>query len=204
MTQSIEVEDLGAGSRVSKGKQRKVADIARAAAITPKAGQLLFRIAQFYKPKTMLELGTSLGIGSIYLANGMLNGQLYTIEGSPKVADIAQHNFKNLKETNITSLVGSFDDHLPNLLGKLKQVDLAFIDGNHRKEPTLRYFRQIKEYCTADSILIFDDIHWSNEMYSAWQEIQSDQDVTVSLDLFRLGIVFFRKDIAKQNVQLYF
>jgi len=201
---SVEVVDLGAGSRVDNSSERKVSQIAKSVSTPKKSGQLLFRICQHYKPKNIIELGTSLGIGTVYLANGYGDANVHTIEGSPEIAKLARANFDFLKEENIESHTGSFDEVLPQVLNRLESVDLAFIDGNHRKEPTLRYFDLLKKKKTNESIFVFDDIHWSSEMYEAWQTIAADPEVTVALDLFSLGIVFFRADIAKQQMSLYF
>ncbi|HVM88748.1 MAG TPA: class I SAM-dependent methyltransferase [Puia sp.] len=201
----IQVNDLGAGSGISKSTQRRIDDIAKHAAKNRKLAQLLFRIANYFQPKTIIELGTSLGVSSAYLAAARPASKLYTIEGSPEIAAVALKNFRSLQLSNIEPLVGNFDELLPGLLKKIRLVDLAFIDGNHRKEPTIKYFNQLAEYSTASSVLIFDDIHWSSEMEDAWNIIKISEKVTLTIDLFFLGIVFFKKDFkAKQHFIIRF
>ncbi|HLK27538.1 MAG TPA: class I SAM-dependent methyltransferase [Puia sp.] len=201
----IEVEDFGAGSSLSKTNQRKVCDIAKHAAKNKKLAQLLFRIANYYQPKSIIELGTSLGISSSYLASANPESSLITIEGSPQIAEIAKNNFQSIGLKNIQSLTGNFDDVLTDVLKNNKTIDLAFIDGNHRKEPTIKYFNQLSEHSTTSSIFIFDDIHWSKEMEEAWGIIKSSVQVTLSIDLFFIGLVFFRKDFkAKQDFTIRF
>jgi len=196
---SIEVNDLGAGSSVLKNNKRKISEIARHSLKSPKYAQLLFRLANHFHPKTILELGTSLGITTLYLALANKQAKVVTIEGSENISQRAKQNFEKLNATNIESVVGNFDDILISSLNKLCQLpttncqlDFVYFDGNHRKEPTLRYFEQCLQYAHNDSVFIFDDIHWSDEMEQAWEQIKQHSRVTLTIDLFFIGIVFFR------------
>ena len=201
----IEVEDYGAGSGISKTKNRTVKEIAKSALKPKKFGQLMFRIVDYYAPKTIIELGTSLGITSAYLASASSAASVTTMEGAPVIAQLAQKNFEQLGLKNINLILGNFDKTLPLTLNKLSPIDLAFIDGNHRKEPTLRYFEQLLQHSHDHTILIFDDIHWSNEMEAAWETIKAHERVMLSIDLFFIGIVFFRKDFkVKQHFVIRF
>lgn len=200
----IEVEDFGAGSLAVPSRQKKVSDITKSFLKSKKLAQLLFRIAIYYKPKTIIELGTSLGITSAYLAANKTS-EVITLEGSKNVAVIAENNFKKQGLQNIKIVQGNFDDTLPQLLSQVKNIDLAFVDGNHRKTPTLSYFQQFLQKSTDESIFIFDDIHWSTEMEEAWKEIQQHPMVTLTIDLFFIGLVFFNKDFkAKQHFIIRF
>lgn len=193
--QSIPVEDFGAGSSVIKTKERAVNRIAASSLKPAKFAQLLFRIVKHYQPQQILELGTSFGITTAYLAAAAPGAKVFTAEGAASVAGIARENFDMLALSNIELIEGDFRVTLPSLLERIKRVDLAFIDGNHRKEPTLDYFQQILKYSHPSTILIFDDIHWSAEMESAWETIRQDPAVTLSIDLFFIGILFFNPDI---------
>jgi len=196
----IEVEDFGAGSAVIKSNKRIVKDIANSSLKSPKFAQLLFRIVQYYKPENILELGTSFGITTAYLACGNANAKVFTCEGSSQIASIAQNNFKQLSINNTALFLGDFASTLPGLLFTNKKIDFAFIDGNHRKEPTLQYFQQLLIHSGNDTILIFDDIHWSKEMEDAWSTIQQDGAVTLTIDLFFIGIACINNDIkVKQH-----
>lgn len=195
----LEVEDLGAGSTISTAEHRTVASIAKNAAKPKKTGQLLFRMARQFQPKTIVELGTSLGITTSYLSLACPASAIFTLEGSGRIADKAGLNFHKLGLKNITLIRGNFDDKLPELLAALPSVDLAFIDGNHRQEPTERYFNQLLPKTNNDSILIFDDIHWSGEMERAWETIKAHPAVRCSIDLFSIGIVFFREEFREKQ-----
>jgi len=201
----IEVEDFGAGSLALPSKEKKINDIARSFLKSKKFAQLLFRIVKFYKPATIIELGTSLGITSAYLAKANDSSQLITLEGSVSTASVAKENFELLDLQNIQLVTGNFDETLPHILSKLKKLDLSFVDGNHRKIPTLNYFHQLISHSTQSTILIFDDIHWSKEMEEAWEEIQQHPQVTLTIDLFFIGLVFFRTDFkSKQHFIIRF
>lgn len=197
-TDEIEITDLGAGSTVNSSNRRKVADIAKNSAKGGKWGELLFRLARHFQPETMIELGTSLGIGALYQSLGNPTGNLTTFEGCPNTAAIAQEQFAKAS-VNPTIVKGNFDDTLQPYLDSIEKLDWAFIDGNHQKEPTIKYFNQCMEKCHNDSVLLFDDIYWSKGMAEAWQNIQADERVTVTLDLFQVGIVFLRKQQPKQD-----
>ena len=190
----LKVDDMGAGSLVLNFERRTISQIVRTSAKPRKYAQLLFRIAHYYHPATMVELGTSLGISSAYLALGHPAGKLITIEGAKQVSNIASDIFKQLKLQNIQPLVGNFDDLLPGVLKEMETVDLVFLDGNHRREPTLRYFRQVLEKINNNSIVIIDDIHWSSEMEEAWEEIKAEPAVHMTIDLFFMGLVFFKDE----------
>jgi predicted O-methyltransferase YrrM len=201
----IEIEDFGAGSAVMKSNKRVVKNIAASSLKPKKFAQLLFRIVQYYKPATVLELGTSLGITTSYLANGNKNATVYTCEGSSAIASIAKNSFEALQIKNIELTEGDFAKTLSPLLNKTGKVNFAFIDGNHKKEPTAEYFSKLLNFSTHSTILIFDDIHWSEEMEAAWEQIKNHPAVTLTVDLFFIGLVFINPDFkVKQHFVIRF
>lgn len=201
---TIRVTDLGAGSKVSSSEIRRVSEIARYAGKPEKYGQLLFRLANHFKPASMLELGTSLGISTLYQASARRNARMITIEGCPETAKIARENISKLKLENVELITGDFDEVLPAALKKLERIDYAFFDGNHRKAPTLKYFEEALAFAHNDSVFIFDDIHWSAEMEEAWEAIKAHPRVTVTVDLFFMGLVFFRKEQREEHFVVRF
>ncbi len=199
----IEVEDFGAGSGSIKSNRRAVKAIAKSSLKPKKYAQLLFRMVKYYQPEVLLELGTSLGITTAYLASGNRAAKVFTCEGSKNIADIAKNNFKHLGLQNVTLLQGAFQETLPPLLAAVKKIDFAFIDGNHRKIPTLQYFEQLLAVAENNSILVFDDIHWSEEMEAAWAIILQHPAVTISIDLFFIGIIYLNQDVkVKQHFKI--
>lgn len=190
----INVPDFGAGSRMQLNNKRKISAIARSSLKPKKYSQLLFRIVHYYKPATIIELGTSLGITTSYLSFANPSAKIITMEGAHEVATIAKNNFNQLYLSNIKIIEGNFDETLPPVINQLSNIDFAFIDGNHRKQPTLNYFQQLLNKTNESGIFIFDDIHWSEEMEEAWNEIKQHPSVTLTIDLFFIGIIFFRKE----------
>lgn len=195
----IEVLDLGAGSTQLSSKLRRVSDIARTSLSPRKYARLLHNITQLYKPQTILELGTSLGVSAAYLASGNPAARCLTLEGAPSIAAIARKTFSFCNLPQVELIEGNFEHTLPLALEKLQHVEFAFIDGNHQEKATLDYFYKILPYCTEKSVLVFDDICWSKGMYAAWQKICEHQQVSISINLCKLGIVFLRKGVVKQN-----
>jgi predicted O-methyltransferase YrrM len=178
-----------------------------------------------FKPLKIIELGTSLGVSTLYITEGVpRDAKVYTLEGSPDIARLARKHvdwfYDTFKKTGLRlndpavldyeryalSLnadyeknkihikEGRFEDILPDILKDLGGLDMAFIDGNHRKEPTLQYFNQCLQHANANTVLIFDDIHWSEEMEQAWESIKATPSVKLTLDLFWCGIAFFRNE----------
>jgi predicted O-methyltransferase YrrM len=202
----IKMSDLGAGAGDIPWCHRivPVKKVVKRSCVKPAYGQLLFRMARHFRPAVMVELGTSLGMSTIYLAMGNPQGQITTIEGCQETAAFAGKNFELLGLSNVRQVIGSFEDILPGLLQKLGKVDLFFIDGNHRKKPFLQYFYQCLQHIHDDSVLILDDIHWSGEMEEAWKEIRNHPSVTITIDLFRMGLVFFKEGLSKEDFILHF
>lgn len=200
----LTVTDLGAGSRTGAASTRKVADIAATAAKPAKYAQLLFRLVNYFQPHTVLELGTSLGLTTSYLALARRQAQVITFEGCPGIAAEAGATFRQLKLKNIRQVPGHLDQTLPDTLRQLPAVDFVYFDGNHRYEPTMRYFEACLAKRTEDSVFVIDDIYWSAEMLRAWRDICRHPEVTLTIDLFQLGLVFFRRKQPKQHFSLFY
>ena len=196
---SIQVTDLGAGSKVNNDQTKKISDIARNALKPRRLAQLLYRLAADLKPLNIIELGTCLGITTVYLQNASPKAKVYSLEGSPETAAVALETFQKAGLTNIAEITGNFDDTLPGVIKELDQLDFVFVDGNHQRDATIKYF----EWCLAkvheDTMLIFDDIYWSEGMKEAWSVIKAHPRVTVTVDLFWIGLVFFKKGQAKED-----
>lgn len=187
----LQIEDHGAGSMVDRSALRSIGHIARHGAINDRQGRYLFRMAHLYHPQLILELGTSLGISTLYLALADSRQQVITVEGSPEIAERAAETFYQLRLKNISLVQDTFDQALSLLLKEKPRLDLVYLDGDHRKGSSTRYFNQLLSHFHDQSILILADIYWSEEMYEAWQEIKNHPKVSVALDLFDFGILFF-------------
>ncbi len=200
--QTIRVNDMGAGSRVLDQPVRRIADIARSALKPARQAELLYRLCRYMQAETVLELGTCFGISTLYLADGVVDGRVHTIEGCPQTYRIALHHFEQMKAANVFPVLGSFQRCLPELLPQLDRIDLAFLDGHHAKEPTLDYFEQCLPKAHNDTVFVFDDIHWSAGMEEAWRRIKAHPRVTVTVDLYTMGLVFLRSEQRKEHFTL--
>jgi predicted O-methyltransferase YrrM len=196
---TLSVEDFGAGSRVTGTKQRPVKQIARTSLKPQKYSQLLNRMVAYYQPQTILEIGTSLGLTTCYLAKARPGSPVITMEGAVEIAAVARRNFQKLGISNIEIITGNFDETLTSALSGLQAVDFAFIDGNHRYEPTIRYFEQILKKSNNNTIIVLDDIYWSKEMEQAWEWVKNHGHVRLTIDLFAIGIVVLRPEIIHRQ-----
>lgn len=196
---TIEVTDFGAGSRVFKSNTRQVSKIAQTAGITPKRAELLYRIVRYFQPETILEIGTSLGLATSALSLGNPNSKITTLEGCPQTSGIAQKQFAKFKLNNIETVVTEFTTHFKNYQLSTVSYQLIYFDGNHSKQATLDYFELLLPTITNETVWIFDDIHWSEGMEEAWKIIKNHPKVTVTIDTFQWGLVFFRYEQEKEH-----
>jgi predicted O-methyltransferase YrrM len=193
----VDLFEMGAGSRAGAKKQRSVSSLVKLASKPPRVAKLLFRIVHYYKPTCILELGTSLGLSTAIFSQANPKAIIHTVEGMPSLASRAKMQFSQWGLTNCEVHQGSFEDLLQPLLSRIPTPELVYVDGNHRKEPTIRYFHSLLEKLSFDGIIIFDDIHWSAEMEEAWELIKQDCRVRCTIDLFHFGIVLLREDFIE-------
>ena len=196
---SIEVTDFGVGSRVFKSNTRAINQIARNAGISKKRAELLFRITNYFQPESILEIGTSLGLATSALSLGNVKSKITTLEGCPNTLHVAQKQFEEFGFKNITSINTEFSSYLKNYQLAIINYQLIYFDGNHSKQATLDYFELLLPTTTNETVWIFDDIHWSKGMEAAWEIIKSHPNVTVSIDTFQWGLVFFRTEQPKEH-----
>lgn len=196
---TIEVTDFGAGSRVFKSNTRAINQVAQNAGISTKRAELLFRITNYIKPESVLEIGTSLGLATAALSLGNPKAKITTLEGCPETSSVAKKQFDEFGLENINSEVTEFSSYLKNSQLPASSFQLIYFDGNHSKAATLQYFELLLPTITNDSVWIFDDIHWAQGMEEAWETIQQHPKVTVTIDTFQWGIVFFRTEQPKEH-----
>lgn len=194
----LKVVDFGSGSKVFKSNERMVSDITKIAGINTKKALLLIRLVAYFKPKNILEIGTSVGLSSVAMHIGNPKATITTLEGCPNTANYAKHLFEKFKITNINVIIGEFNKTLPSIILQ-NSFDLIYFDGNHTKKATLSYFNNCLKAVQNETAFIFDDIYLSKEMFQAWEKIKNNPQVTVSIDTFYLGMVFFRKEQVKQH-----
>lgn len=197
----INTNYFGAGSRL-KRKNQTVGEMARTVSISMHHGSLLFRMARHYKPRKIIELGTAMGISTLYLAAGNPEADITTVEGNPQLASLAIENFRNYGSDKIRLLNKSFEEVIGQLATEVCTGTLVYIDGNHTCEATLSYYQAFTANKSTHLILIFDDINWSAGMMDAWNHIRKNLRQGVIIDLFHLGIVFYRNGVEKKEYKV--
>ncbi len=202
----IKRKDMGARYKEFREDQRfvRVRDIARRSSVSQKKGEFLFRFVKKYNPSSILELGTSLGISTVYFGLAAPQSQIITIEGCIDSAIVANENFDKAGLKNIHVITGTFEEKLAVALDEMPSPDLVFFDGNHKFKPTMAYFEKCLQHIHPDTVFIFDDIHWSAGMEEAWNLIRRHPKVKVCVDLYLMGIVFFKEELSKENFTLRF
>lgn len=198
----ISIEDMGAGSRLNISLERTVEDIARKSLKSPFWCRFFYRLIRHYDYKNILELGTSLGITTSYLSMAAPDGKIWTIEGCENTLNVARDGFEKLHLRNLFLVNGNIDHCLKDIVERIGPLDFVLFDANHRYQPTLTYFEQCYARAGENTVFIFDDIYWSSEMKKAWKEICKDPRVSLSVDFFHIGLVFFRTGVEKQHFVL--
>lgn len=196
---TIEVTDFGAGSRVFKSNTRAVNKIAQTAGISSKRAELLFRITKYFQPENILEIGTSLGLATSALALGYPDAKIRTLEGCKNTLHQCQSQLQKFNTNNVDCVNTEFSSFLNNLQPTTYNLQLIYFDGNHSKAATLNYFELLLPTVTNETVWIFDDIHWSADMEEAWEIIKNHPKVTVTIDTFQWGMVFFRAEQEKEH-----
>lgn len=200
----ITITDLGAGSHINNNTQKQIKQIAKNALKPKKLAQLIYRLVKENKPTNAIEFGTCLGLTSAYISKAAPLAKVVTMEGCPQTAAHANKNLKSLQAKNVEVLVGDFNQNLPQLLNDLSQIDFVFVDGNHQEKATLDYFNMLLPKAHQNSLFVFDDIYWSAGMKTAWQQIKKHPKVTLTIDLFWIGLVFFKTDREKEHFTVKF
>lgn len=203
-TSSLSLIDLGAGSfnKLQPQRQVKVTQIYKRSCHSAKDTELLFRLVDYFKPHTILELGTCLGVSTLYLASANKNSKVYTFEGNPDYASFARRKFQQFGCNSITLIEGNIHHTLSSTLEQIPSLDFAFLDAHHAYEPTIKFFKSCLSKVHSDSVIILDDIYWSEDMQKAWETIKGMPEVKQTIDLYQFGIVFFKQGQVKEHFTL--
>ncbi len=203
-TRSVNITDFGAGSKISVKESRTLRSIARGGISISKYSRLFQELIRYFKCRTIIELGTSLGINTLYLATSGSDVKVWTFEGCLPVAKIAEKAFMDLGQENIEVLKGNIDSTLPRFLPGSADIDFAFIDANHTYRSTLNYFNQLKPKLSDHAVVIIDDIYWSKEMSKAWSDISSQFPDAACIDIYKCGILIFDRKVSPQRLRFEF
>jgi predicted O-methyltransferase YrrM len=198
----IDCPEMGAGSVYSKDTKVQVRQFVNRSSVSLKYGKILYKLAEYFQPSVVLELGTGWGISTVYLRMGCKTSKIYTIEACAEKVNYAKSQFSRHQFANIQTLQDSFENGIFDVSRKEDKFDLVFIDGDHTYENTIHYFNALYDEFHNNTVLVFDDIYWSRGMMKAWKYIRSSEKVSLTIDLFQFGIVFFKKELSKQNFRI--
>lgn len=197
---TIHIQDFGAGFSGKRHRERTVSYITRNSSKPPRYARMLYRLTKALSAQTVLELGTSIGVSSLYMAT--TGARVVTVEGCPQTAALARAGFSRFPDLRIESLNAEFDQAIDTLLNSSEQFDLLFIDGHHQFEPTLNYINSCMPILSPRAVVVVDDINWSDEMREAWASLCKDSRFTLTVDVFMLGILFRDVDLSKENIEI--
>lgn len=200
-TTAVQVEQFGAGSKVIQSTETAIGQIAATSVTPARYAQLYHRIIEYTRAKYIVELGTSLGINTLYLSVNP-EAKVFTFEGSEVLNSIALTHFEAFERTNVIQVKGNIDRTLPDFLQGTAKLHFVLMDANHQYEPTLRYFNLILRRLNEKSVVVVDDIYWSEEMARAWRDLRDNKLVYGSIDLYRCGILFFDPALNRQHFVL--
>lgn len=182
-----------------EAKSQTISSVAKHSTLAPDLQKIIFRLILINRPTKILEIGTSLGLTTLLMHLANPKAQIITLEGNPELCKVAKENFSRFDTDKINLMEGDFEKTLPVALSQVNSIDLVFFDGNHRYLPTVAYFENCLKKAHGGSIFAFDDIHWSPEMRAAWKYVSTHPRVTLSIDLFRMGLLFFSPDFHQKR-----
>ena len=205
-SQLIEITEL-ARSRNNLSishRVKSIRSVARESSVNEKYGRLLYRLVAYFKPETLVETGTCLGLSTMYLAMANDGTRIYTVDACTIKSEQAAFSLKSLDIVNVEQHIGLFDVVLPGLIRKVEKLDFAFIDGDYSYQETIANFETLLKISHNDTVFVFNEIHRSSEMEKAWDLATDHEQVTASIDLFGIGIVFLKKELSRQNFVIRF
>jgi predicted O-methyltransferase YrrM len=200
----VDIIDYGAGSKLSTKTKRTIRSIAHGGISTSKYSKLFQQLIRYFGSRKIVELGTSLGINTLYLARSAPDAKVWTFEGCSSIVDIASSVFTDFGCSNIEIIQGNIADSLPRFLNNIQEIDFVFIDANHTYQATREYFELILPKLSEKAVVIIDDIYWSKEMTSVWKNILQHHREVASIDIYQCGILIFDKSIQAKGLKLAF
>lgn len=200
----LEYDEIGAGSLYKPANNKYIGLTIKRSSINKKYGKLIYDLVRYFNPTNILEIGTSVGISTAYISQAAPNSNFTTIEGIKEKINVAKKLTKELNQVNIKFIHGDFDDSLKNVVLNYDKLDFVFFDGNHTKQSTINYFNICLHKTHNETVFVFDDIHWSKEMEEAWKHITKHETVRLSVDLFSLGLIFFKKELSYEQYVIKF
>lgn len=201
---SVAITDFGAGSKISTKDSRTIKSIGRGGISTSKYSRLFQKLIRKFECHNILELGTALGINTMYLATSSPDVRIWTFEGNIPLSEIAEQAINDSKYDNIEVIKGNIDVTLPEFVHNSRHIDFAFLDANHTYKSTVSYYSQLKEKLSERAVVVIDDIYWSKEMTRAWKDIRNNTPEATFIDIHKCGIIIFDRKVSPERVRFEF
>jgi len=192
-TSTIIANELTSGSKNFSPKKKKISRIVK---ISNKRGELLMNLMKYFNPNNILEVGSSIGLSTAALSISAPNSKITTLETCKDTGNIAMEMFKKYNLKNIKLVIGEVESTLPK---ELKDNVFDFICFNGNKGTIIEYFESCLSCINNNSVLLFNNIHVNKKNEKAWGEIKNHPKVTVTIDTYLWGVVFFRKEQQKEH-----
>lgn len=159
-----------------------------------KRSRLLYRMVRYFEPDSVVSFGKTSALNTAAMALGHLQSKVY-LEESTDFLD----TLNSMGVVNVSLIQPEeFDSE------HFKQLNSGFVFFGHNsfEDDTWDYLGDCLNHKTSDSVFIFEGIHRTRDMEDAWEEIKGNEDVSVTFDLYCVGVVFFREGIEKQDFVL--
>ncbi len=180
-----------------KNKTQLISHIAKPERISKFQTKLLFRLVKYLDCNSILEIGASLGLSAQAMSLGNPKGQITIIGNCPDISQFSKDNFKQQKLNNIQVGSGDFTKMIQDQ--KSNTYDLVLFNHQHLKEATLQSFESLLPTIHNDTVFIFNNIYRSKSITESWINISQHPKVTVSIDCYHLGMIFFRSEQQKER-----
>jgi len=202
-TSPIHTTPLGAPSKTIKTNITSVSEIVKGSVITAKWSRILFRLIQALQPNSILELGSSIGFSSVLLHKAAPNAKIHTIEGQLEVSAFAKTFIQQHTSKNVQLHAGVFEHILPKVCVEHGPFDFVYLDGDHRSQALIHNIKTLLPHLSSNACILIDDIHWSSDMEKAWRNLYSNSRFMLSIDLFRMGLLFCGHRRVKEHFTLW-
>lgn len=193
-----------AGSGITSVASRSIRSLTRRSSVNRRFGRFLFRLVRWFRPDELIELGTGIGVSTLYLS-AAFDRQMESVEASPQKHAFSKVLFEQYGIKNVKTHCGTFMQCFEDVVPDPDARSMVFLDGDHRYGATMELVeRLIDTRKNGEMLIVIDDIHWSEEMERAWNELRHDSRIPFTVDLFQVGLVFIRDEVSKQHFTLTF
>jgi len=166
--------------------------------ITTKEGKFLFRLTNHYKPHTILSIGSSMGLAPLCLTRYNATVQCIILEYEQDIAEIAKQILNKEKNTALNIKIGAYHELLPESIVQLQRIDCVFIGKDVGVNDWDTVFEQCEPFIHDSTFFVLAGIRSSTDKQNYWMQYRQHPSVTIAVDLFDMGLLFFQPKLHKQ------